>query len=104
MACKTSQRQGSRSSETGQYPARVTLSVEFATDPNSKIVIPDTGAGRVTSTAPFMPGTSGLCWVSGSGLDWDGDGGVLEPFHQERIPIASVIWGESVAVSEFVGG
>lgn len=76
------------SSDTGQYPASVTLSVDAATDPNSNIVRDDPGRG--TSTAPFMPGTSDF-WV-GSGFwmgvfDPVGDGASLLPLHQ-RIPMA----------------
>ena len=56
-AGRISQRQGSSSSETGQYPASVTLSLVAATDPNSKTETVALG-GRGTSTAPFMPGTS----------------------------------------------
>lgn len=99
MAGKTSQRQGSSSSETGQYPASVTLSTEAATEPNSNTVMSDGGGGggfadRVTSTAPFMPGTSGLLeeeeiWVFGSGF-WVVLGvSFLSPLNHEKIPIAT---------------
>ncbi|GKB63272.1 hypothetical protein Tco_0919458 [Tanacetum coccineum] len=49
-----------RSSETGQYPASVTLSEDAATKPNSNTVTSTLGAeeGRVTSTEPFIPGIS----------------------------------------------
>lgn len=92
VAGKISQRQGSSSSETGQYPASVTLSTEAATDPNSKTVISAGGRfGRETSTAPFMPGTSGLpdeIWGFGSGF-WVVLGvSFLSPFHHDRIPMA----------------
>ncbi|KAI8530287.1 hypothetical protein RHMOL_Rhmol11G0045000 [Rhododendron molle] len=88
VAGKISQRQGWMSSDTGQYPASVTLSVDAATDPNSNIVRDDPDRG--TSTAPFMPGTSDF-WV-GSGFwmgvfDAVGDGASLLPLHQ-RIPMA----------------
>lgn len=76
------------SSDTGQYPASVTLSVDPDTDPNSNIVRDD-DPGRGTSTAPFMPCTSD-CLV-GSGfwmgfLDPVGDVAFLLPLHQ-RIPM-----------------
>ncbi|XP_038978677.1 uncharacterized protein DKFZp434B061-like [Phoenix dactylifera] len=50
-----SHRHGSSSSETGQYPASVTLSPEAAADPNTNTV---TSNGRRTSTAPFIPEAS----------------------------------------------
>lgn len=82
IAGRISQRQGSSSSETGQYPARVTLSAVAATDPNSKTVMP---AGLGTSTAPFMPGTS-AGFVLDSGLGCCCCWGL--PMNQEKIPMA----------------
>eukprot|EP01018_Ginkgo_biloba_P038671 Gb_11753 [translate_table: standard] len=47
----TSHRQGSRSLETGQYPARVNRSSAAATEPNSKTAV---SLGLGTSIAPSL--------------------------------------------------
>lgn len=79
----------------------MTLSAEAATDPNSNTVMSGDMADRETSTAPFMPGTSGFSvgdWVLGS-IFWLGlepDGASLLPFHQEIIPMAVKITYNSV--------
>lgn len=75
----------------------MTLSLEAATDPNSKTVTSASGDDRLTSTAPFMPGTSGfsvgVCGF-GSGF-WVGfdpgeeeEDSLLLPLIQEIIPMA----------------
>lgn len=87
LAGKISHRHGSRSSETGQYPASVTLSDEAATDPNSKTVTSGVACGLGTSTAPFMPGISGGEPGFGSGF-LVSEVGFWEGFHQDRSPMA----------------
>lgn len=82
-----SQRQGSRSSDTGQNPARVTLSAVADTDPNSKTVT-FLGGGRGTSTAPFILGISEGGEVSGFvELEADFDSGLELLWNHERRPI-----------------
>ncbi|KAJ6701281.1 hypothetical protein OIU74_012607 [Salix koriyanagi] len=82
-----SQRQGSRSSDTGQNPARVTLSAVADTDPNSKTVT-FLGGCRGTSTAPF------ILWISEGGvvsgfmeLEADFDSGLELLLNHERRPM-----------------
>lgn len=88
-----SHRHGSSSSETGQYPASVTLSPEATADPNSNTV---TSNGRRTSTAPFNPGTSSAgaagfvlpgTLVSPFATGGGGGDGPPFPFHQESNPM-----------------
>ncbi|KAJ6712013.1 hypothetical protein OIU79_008266 [Salix purpurea] len=64
-----SQRQGSRSSDTGQNPARVTLSAVADTDPNSK-------------TVTFFGGLSGYLNGAVHTMDFGGRGGF--GFHGAR--------------------
>ncbi|KAL5791473.1 hypothetical protein ACOSP7_000067 [Xanthoceras sorbifolium] len=82
------QRQGSRSSDTGQYPAIVTLSAEAATEPNSNTV---TLSGfRITSTAPFMAGAADVSVLA----DSDCWGFAFElPVNQEIRPMGSSFLG-----------
>lgn len=85
LAGRVSHRQGSSWSDTGQKSARVTLSAVAATDPNSNTV---TMAGRGTSVAPFMPGSSAAAGGLGVGLvDLGSEWGFEEPLNQERRPM-----------------
>ena len=106
LAGRISQRQGSRSSETVQNPARVTLSAEAVTDPNSKTVT--SARRRGTATAPFIPGTSAGLWVVVGcfGLDSDSDTGLGccgcgLPLNQDSKPMSGWIenWNCSVYMS-----
>lgn len=89
-----SQRQGSSSSDTGQYPANVTRSPDATAEPNSKTV---TSAGRRTSTAPFNPNTS-FASIFPRGSPFTAGAGPFLPVSHDSKPIGEEelgLWTQS---------
>jgi len=86
----SSQRHGSSSSETGQYPASVRAAPDSAADPNSNTVASAACRCRRTSTAPWVPEaatsvpatpeTAEACWSGGPPPR-------RPPLHHEKRPI-----------------
>jgi hypothetical protein len=85
VAGTSSQRHGSSSSDTGQYPASVNAAPDSAADPNSKTVASDASrCSRRTSNAPCAPDDAAAPVAAGVG--WLRCF-VEPPLHHEKNPI-----------------
>ncbi|GJM88985.1 hypothetical protein PR202_ga05575 [Eleusine coracana subsp. coracana] len=96
VAGTSSQRHGSSSSDTGQYPASVSAAPDSAADPNSKTVASDAcRCCRRTSTAPCAPDAataSGAAAPAAAGVDWlrcSVEPPRRPPLHHEKSPIGN---------------